>query len=55
MDEPIRLEELEAIRAAAAQYVANKVYRTCLCTLMLEDYYRSLNTGGGNARVPSGV
>jgi Prenyltransferase and squalene oxidase repeat len=25
-----------------------KVYRTCLCTLMLEVYYRFLNTGGGN-------
>jgi hypothetical protein len=25
-----------------------KVYRTCLATLMLEVYYRFLNTGGGN-------
>jgi hypothetical protein len=27
-----------------------KTYRTCLCTLMLEVYYRFLNTGGGGGR-----
>ena len=27
-----------------------KTYRTCLATLMLEVYYRFLNTGGGGAR-----
>ena len=37
------------IRAAAAEYVGNQVYRTCLCTLMLEVYYRFLTTGGGGA------
>jgi hypothetical protein len=30
----------------------DKVYRTCLCTLMLEVYYRFLSTGGGAARQP---
>ena len=43
------------VRAAAAEYVTNKVYRTCLCTLMLEVYYRFLNTGGGNARDAPGI
>jgi hypothetical protein len=35
------------IRAAGSEYVGNAVYRTCLCTLMLEVYYRFLSTGGG--------
>jgi len=43
------------IRAAAAEFVANKVYRACLCTLMLEVYYRFLTTGGTNVRDPSGI
>ena len=43
------------IRAAAAEYVGNQLYRTCLCSLMLEVYYRFLSTGGGNTREPSGV
>ena len=30
----------------------DKVYRTCLCTLMLEVYYRFLSTGGGAIRQP---
>ena len=41
----------QKIRAVAAQYAdANDegaLYRTCLCTLMLEVYYRFLSTGGG--------
>ena len=41
----------QKIRAVAAQYAdANDdgaIYRTCLCTLMLEVYYRFLSTGGG--------
>ena len=35
------------IRAAAPTYTSDKVYRTCLCTLMLEVYYRFLSTGAG--------
>ena len=35
------------IRATAPTYTSDKVYRTCLCTLMLEVYYRFLSTGGG--------
>lgn len=45
-------------RAVAAEYTKNdqdgKIYRTCLCTLMLEVYYRFLSTGGGGARGRSG-
>ena len=37
----------QKVRAAAAEYVGDKTYRTCLCTLMLEVYYRFLSTGGG--------
>lgn len=35
------------LRAVAPEYVSNKVYRTCLCILMLEVYYRFLSTDGG--------
>jgi hypothetical protein len=34
---------------------ADKVYRTCLCTLMLEVYYRFLSTGGGGSRENRGI
>jgi hypothetical protein len=34
-------------RAVAASWQTDKIYRTCLCTLMLEVYYRFLNSGGG--------
>ena len=37
----------QKVRAAAPSYVSDKTYRTCLCTLMLEVYYRFLSTGGG--------
>ena len=43
------------IRATAGSYVADKVYRTCLCTLMMEVYYRFLSTGGGTAKERSGI
>jgi len=36
----------QKVRAAAPGYVSDKTYRTCLCTLMLEVYYRFLSTGG---------
>lgn len=42
-------------RAVAASWVGDKTYRTCLCTLMLEVYYRFLNTGGGGARDKPGI
>jgi hypothetical protein len=32
-----------------------KVYRTALCTLMLEVYYRFLSSGGGSARDRDGI
>ena len=35
----------QKIRAAAPSYTGDKTYRTCLCTLMLEVYYRFLSTG----------
>lgn len=35
------------IRGVATSYTSDTVYRTCLCTLMLEVYYRFLSTGGG--------
>ncbi len=35
------------IRAVAPEYASNDIYRTCLCTLMMEVYYRFLSTGGG--------
>jgi len=37
----------QKLRAAAPEYVGDKTYRTCLCTLMMEVYYRFLSTGGG--------
>jgi hypothetical protein len=46
-------------RAVASSYtgenVDGKIYRNALCTLMLEVYYRFLNTGGGGARERSGI
>jgi prenyltransferase beta subunit len=39
-------------RATAATWQGDKLYRTCLCTLMLEVYYRFLNTGGGTSERP---
>jgi Prenyltransferase and squalene oxidase repeat len=38
------------LRAVAASWQGDKLYRTCLCTLMLEVYYRFLNTGGGGSK-----
>lgn len=38
------------IRGVATEYFANPVYRTALCALMLEVYYRFLSTGGGSRR-----
>ena len=35
-------------RATAASWQGDKLYRTCLCTLMMEVYYRFLNVGGDN-------
>ncbi|MEI8037932.1 MAG: prenyltransferase/squalene oxidase repeat-containing protein [Verrucomicrobiota bacterium] len=43
------------IRAVASSYVGDKVYRTCLCTLMMEVYYRFLSTGGGSMKERSGI
>ncbi len=40
-------------RATAASWQGDKLYRTCLCTLMMEVYYRFLNTGGGAAQRPT--
>ena len=34
----------QKLRAAAPGFVSDKTYRTCLCTLMLEVYYRFLST-----------
>ena len=46
-------------RAVGASFTGNnmdgKVYRTRLCTLMLEVYYRFLNTGGGGSRDRPGI
>lgn len=39
-------------RATAASWQGDKLYRTCLCTLMMEVYYRFLNTGGGGLQRP---
>lgn len=41
-------------RATAAVWQHDKLYRTCLCTLMLEVYYRFLNTSGSK-RPHSGI
>ena len=35
------------IRAVGSSYVSDEVYRNCLCTLMLEVYYRFLATSSG--------
>jgi hypothetical protein len=35
-------------RASGAKWQQDKLYRTCLCTLMMEVYYRYLNTGGNS-------
>ena len=47
------------VRAVAAEYRDNskngKIYRTALCTLMLEVYYRFLNTGGGANKDRHGI
>jgi hypothetical protein len=43
------------IRSVAPTYVTDKIYRNCLCTLMLEVYYRFLSTGGGSAKERSGI
>jgi hypothetical protein len=41
----------KAPRAVAPQFINDVIYRTSLCTLMLEVYYRFLNTdGGGKSR-----
>lgn len=46
-------------RAIAAEFQGDgteaRTYRTCLCTLMLEVYYRFLSTGGGSAKERSGI
>lgn len=42
---------VSAIRAVAANsFVGNKIYRTALCVLMLEVYYRFLSTDSGGRR-----
>ena len=38
------------LRAVAASFQGDKLYRTCLATLMLEVYYRFLNSSGGGGR-----
>ena len=44
------------IRAVGAEHLTgNSIYRTCLCTLMLEVYYRFLSTGGGASRERPGI
>jgi hypothetical protein len=40
-------------RATAASWQGDKLYRTCLCTLMMEVYYRFLNTGGNHSGKPA--
>lgn len=51
--------EGKQIRATAATYREDnkngKIYRTALCTLMLEVYYRFLNTGGGASKDRHGI
>ena len=36
-------------------HITNTVFSTCLCSLMLEVYYRFLSTGGGGARERPGI
>ncbi|MCX6880695.1 MAG: hypothetical protein NTW21_43845, partial [Verrucomicrobia bacterium] len=38
-----------------AAHISNEVFSTCLCTLMLEVYYRFLSTGGGGGRERPGI
>lgn len=38
------------VRAAGGTWQGDKLYRTCLCTLMMEVYYRFLGTGGDATR-----
>jgi len=38
------------VRAVSSSFTHNAVYRAALCTLMLEVYYRFLNTDGGGKR-----
>jgi hypothetical protein len=46
----------KSIRAVGAPLMkSNKHYRTTLCILMLEVYYRFLSTGGGDSRTRSGI
>ena len=44
-------KKIEAVAPSwAAANQEGKIYRTCLCTLMLEVYYRFLNTDNGGSR-----
>ena len=44
-------KKIEAVAPSwAAANQEGKIYRTCLCTLMLEVYYRFLNTDSGGSR-----
>ena len=43
-----------AIRGGPSTYVSNITYRTTLCTLMLEVYYRFLSTGGDSNKGRAG-
>jgi hypothetical protein len=44
-------QKIEAVAPTwAASSMEGKIYRTCLCTLMLEVYYRFLNTDEGPSR-----
>ena len=42
-------------RASSPVWQKDKLYRTCLCTLMMEVYYRFLNSSGGGAKGESGI
>ncbi|MEI6817974.1 MAG: prenyltransferase/squalene oxidase repeat-containing protein [Verrucomicrobiota bacterium] len=42
-------------RAVAPEFVKNEFYRTALCTLMLEVYYRFLSSDGGGHRSIPGI
>jgi hypothetical protein len=45
----------EKPRAVAPQFVQDVFYRTALCTLMLEVYYRFLSSDGGGQRSIPGI
>ena len=48
--------KIEAVAPSwAASNQEGKIYRTCLCTLMLEVYYRFLNTDSGAFRNRTGI